>query len=143
MGDYKNDPQTTYALLDMGALTNPQYWWWKGVTDGGGPGGMDHFDTAPANWCLRVEAVNPDDPDDEDETGQFPPVVKEIRHADVVRVIDEILSGKYNDENQGVGRSTRKHCQKLVDDPEYGYLAWDHWLCDELIQVIVYDGVVF
>jgi hypothetical protein len=140
MKGYKENPQVTHDLMDMGALAEPQYWWWKGVTAEHTPTGNG---TAPANWCLRVEAVNPDDPDDEDETGQFPPVVKEIRHADVVRVIDEILAGKYNDENQGVGRSTRKHCQKLVDDPEYGYLAWDHWLCDELIQVIVYDGVVF
>ncbi|MFE0472642.1 hypothetical protein ACFW2V_13605 [Streptomyces sp. NPDC058947] len=140
MGHYKDDPQVTYDLVDMGALTEPQYFWWKGVT-------VEHHPaddgTAPSDWCLRIQAVNPEDPDGEDESGQFPPVVKDIRHEDVVKAIDGILAGKFSGGEAKVAPATTERCQNLVEDPEHGYLSWDHWVSDELLQVIVYGKPEF
>lgn len=142
MGHYRNDHGITYSLVDMGALGDPQYFWWQGVVAERGP---DADGTVPADWCLRVTSLNLNDLDGEDE-GQYPPVVTEIRHETVVKAIDGILADKFSGpglSERAVTRTTLKHCQKLVDDPEYGYLSWDQWVSDELLQVIVYGEVPF
>jgi hypothetical protein len=150
MTHYQDDPQMTYNVVDMGALTEPQYFWWKDSSFEQDPPLGTTSETKPLkDWCLRVTAVNPEDPDDEDETGKFPPIVTDIRHETVVKAIDGILAGAFSDKGRlpagtmPVDESTVECCQKLVDDPEYGDLSWDPWVCDELLQVIVYGGIVF
>lgn len=146
MGHYKDDPQVTYDLVDMGALTEPQYFWWEDVA-------VEHLPlsdgTVPADWRLRVQSANPHDPTGGNEGNRFPPVGTEIRHEAVVKALDGILAGKFSDDDaldsrvHAVSPTTVDRCQKLVDDPEHGYLAWDAWVCDELLQVIVYGGIAF
>ncbi|AXH66450.1 hypothetical protein SEA_SATIS_301 [Streptomyces phage Satis] len=147
MGHYANNHEVTYSLIDgTGALGEPQYFWWKDVT-------AEHTDpgdgTVPKDWRLRITSVNPEDPEDEDESGKFPPFVTEIDHAKVVEAVSGILKGRFTDPDKlpekrtAVAGGTVDHCRKLVDDPEYGYLAWDAWVSDELLQVIVYGGVIW
>lgn len=130
MGHYRGDREITYSLVEgTGALTDPQYFWWDGVTV--------ERDSASADWSVRVRALNPEDVDREDE-GRFPLIAKDIRHEDVVKAVNAILGGEVV-----VSPGTTECCRKLVRDPEYGHLAWDHWVSDELIQVIVYGKSEF
>lgn len=147
MTHYQDNPQITHSLIDgMGALAEPQYFWWEDVV-------ADHSlhgdETVPADWMLRVQSANPHDPNGGNEGNKFPPFGTEIRHETVVKALDGILAGKFSDDGtlashvHAVSPTTVEHCQKLVDDPEYGYLSWDAWVSDELLQVIVYGGIAF
>jgi hypothetical protein len=147
MGHYADDHEVTNALVDgMGALGEPQYFWWKDVTN-------EHADSGdgsvPKDWRMRITSLNPGDPDDVDESGKFPPVVTEITHEKVVEAVGGILKGRFTDPDKmpegvkPVSGTTVDHCNKLIDEPEYGYLSWDAWISDELLQVIVYGGIVW
>lgn len=147
MTHYRDSPQITHALVgEMGALGDPQYFWWKDVT-------VEHLGSddgvAPKDWRLRVVSLNPDDPDYGDGTGKFPPFETEITHEVVAEAVTGILAGKFSDsdklpeERNAVNVATVNRCRELVDDPENGYLSWDPWVADELLQVIVYGGIIW
>ena len=146
MTSYRDNPQITHSLIDVGTLTEPQYFWWEGVVAEHAPLSDE---VVPADWLLRVQSANPHDPNGGNEGNRFPPFGTEIRHETVVKALDGILAGRFSSDDalashvRAVSPITMECCRKLVDDPEYGHLSWDAWVSDELLQVIIYGGIAF
>lgn len=152
MGDYRTDHEVTKAVTD-GAMGNPQYWWWKDCTDTSAPG---------TGWSFTFTAVNPEDYDEEDPE-KYPAVEFELDHQKTADLIGRVLAGAFSDPSelpQGtfpegtpkaqlpprtvfVSETTVNLCQRLAEDPENGYLSWDDWSVDELLQLAAYGGIVF
>lgn len=142
MSGYKTDPQITHALID-GAYGNIAYFWWKDVR-------TDHMflgsDDVPADWAYTFTAVHQQD-EGEDKPDEFEPVEFEVNHRRVVQLVDQVLAGHFGrnlpEGTSPVSQKTVDACRMLIEDPEFGYLSWDHWLADELLQLGAYGGVVF
>lgn len=146
--DLKDNVQEVHdAVFDTGVM-DPQYFWWrdllpqhKAASDG----------TVPSYWGYRLIADIPSGPEDDepDEDAATPTAEVEIWHTTVVEVMEKILAGDFSDESKlpegrgPVSEGTVAACERLRDDPEYGSTAFDHWISDEILQVIAYGGIVW
>jgi hypothetical protein len=124
-------------------VLNEQYFWWQKLIPMHAKASNG---TVPSYWSYRLTALNPED---EDVNGDMRPKDLEIFHLTAVEAIEGILDGDFSDESalpEGCGPvddRTVRACEELRDDPEHGSTEFDHWISDEVLQVIAYGGIVF
>lgn len=141
--ELKDNKEVHAAIFDTGAVGDAKHFWWEDLTPMH-PVASDG--TVPSYWGYRLTATHPDDVAGE---GDMPPVEVEIYQATVAKAMDGILDGRFGEGAQlpegckPVSEATVEVCEKLRDDPENGSFVFDSWTADEVLQVVVYGGIVF
>ncbi|WP_280485383.1 hypothetical protein [Nocardia cyriacigeorgica] len=114
-------PQDTESII-FGSGASTYHWWkdWEKV-------GWDYDEKvlAPDDWVWRVTAQG------EDGT-----VVKDIRHADIMRAARNIP-----DKELGAGESVRTEARNIVFNVDE--CDADAWIADAILQVAVFGKVVY
>lgn len=131
------------AIFDTGAVGDARHFWWQELTP---MHPVNSDGTVPSYWGYRLSATHPDAADGEEDA---PLIEVEIYQTTAVKAVEGTLAGRFGEgvplpENlTPVNDATVEACEKLRDDPENGSVAFDSWTADEVIQVIVYGGIVY